>query len=86
MEITIQFCLVCDYFPAAAALTEELVRRYGRRITSITLQPVSGGLFEVSYNGAPIFSKKALYREPEKGEIVALIDAQREEPAAPADG
>jgi selenoprotein W-related protein len=58
-------------------LTEELVRAYGRKITNLNLQPAGGGLFEVTFDGALIFSKKKLDRFPEKGEIVSLIDQQR---------
>jgi len=57
-------------------LTEELVRAYGRKIANLTLQPKGGGLFEVSYNDALIFSKKALDRFPEKGEIIKLVNAR----------
>ena len=54
-------------------MTEELVQTYGRKIKNLNLQPMSGGLFEVTYNGALIFSKKKLDRFPEKGEIPRLI-------------
>jgi len=57
-------------------LTEELVRAYGRKIANLTLQPKGGGLFEVAYNDELIFSKKALDRFPEKGEIVTLVNAR----------
>jgi len=58
-------------------LTEELVRAYGRKITNLSLQPAGGGVFEVTYNGELIFSKKKLDRFPEKGEIISLIDQRR---------
>jgi len=38
------------------------------------LQPAGGGVFEVTYNGELIFSKKQLDRFPEKGEIIGLIN------------
>ena len=53
------------------------MRAYGRKITNLTLQPVGGGLFEVSYDGELIFSKKKLDRFPEKGEIIGLINQRR---------
>lgn len=53
------------------------MRTYGRKIANLILQPVSGGLFEVSYGGEAIFSKKELDRFPVKGEIVGLIDRRR---------
>jgi selenoprotein W-related protein len=58
-------------------LTEELVRAYGRKITNLNLQPSGGGLFEVTYNGELIFSKKKLARFPDRGEIIQLIDQRR---------
>jgi len=57
-------------------LTEELVRAYGRKIANLNLQPKGGGLFEVSYNDELIFSKKALDRFPEKGEIITLVNGR----------
>ncbi len=54
-------------------MTEELVRTYGRKITHLDLKPSGGGLFEVTYGGELIFSKKALDRFPEPGEIVRLV-------------
>ena len=58
-------------------MTEELVHTYGRKIKNLNLQPASGGVFEVTYNGALIFSKKSLDRFPEKGEIVKLINERK---------
>jgi len=58
-------------------LTEELVHTYGRKIKNLNLQPASGGVFEVTYNGELIFSKKSLDRFPEKGEIVKLINERK---------
>ena len=63
--------------PDAVSLTEELVRTYGRKIKRLILQPSGGGVFEVTYNGELIFSKKALDRFPEKGEVPGIIDKLR---------
>ena len=35
--------------------------------------PASGGVFEVTADGERVFSKKALKRHAEPGEVVALI-------------
>ncbi|MCB9450525.1 MAG: hypothetical protein H6672_03750 [Anaerolineaceae bacterium] len=42
-------------------------------IRSWTMIPSSGGKFEVTLNGELIFSKKALGRHAESGEVHALI-------------
>ena len=39
----------------------------------IRLVPSSGGVFEVTVDGNLVFSKKALRRHPQPGEIMALI-------------
>ena len=53
------------------------MRTYGRKIKNLNLQPASGGVFEITFNGELIFSKKSLDRFPNRGEIVALIDERR---------
>ena len=37
----------------------------------------SGGRFEVSRDGVPIFQKSKLGRHAERGEVVRLLDASR---------
>jgi selenoprotein W-related protein len=39
----------------------------------IRLVPSSGGVFEVTVDGKLIFSKRALRRHPEPGEIMRLV-------------
>ncbi len=43
--------------------------------TAVTLEPSSGGVFEVSLDGRKLFSKKALGRHAARGEILELIRA-----------
>ena len=44
--------------------------------TDVRLIPSSGGVFEVKADSELIFSKKALRRHAEPGEVVGLIRAQ----------
>jgi selenoprotein W-related protein len=44
--------------------------------TDVRLIPSSGGVFEVKVDGDLIFSKKALRRHAEPGEVVRLIRAR----------
>lgn len=46
--------------------------------TPVTLEPSSGGVFEVSLDGTRLFSKKSLGRHAAKGEILGLIRAARD--------
>ncbi|TCP52819.1 selenoprotein W-related protein [Tumebacillus sp. BK434] len=43
------------------------------KIGEFTLVPASGGVFEVTFNGELIFSKKELGRFPEDGEVLELL-------------
>jgi|TARA_B100002003_G_scaffold47213_1_gene42502 selenoprotein W-related protein len=47
--------------------------KYGINIKELTLIPSGGGVFEVIRNGELIFSKKALDRHADKGEVLALF-------------
>jgi selT/selW/selH-like putative selenoprotein len=44
--------------------------------TEVRLIPSSGGVFEVKVDGELVFSKKALRRHAEPGEVVGLIRAR----------
>jgi selenoprotein W-related protein len=56
-------------------LTDEILneREIEYYITSWTLIPRQGGVFEVTVNGELLFSKKALGRHAEPGEIRQVI-------------
>lgn len=43
------------------------------QIESLTLIPASGGKFEITVNGELLFSKKALGRHAEPGEVHGLV-------------
>ena len=43
------------------------------QIESLTLIPASGGKFEITVNGELLFSKKALGRHAEPGEVYGLV-------------
>jgi selenoprotein W-related protein len=59
--------------PRAVGLTDELLKGWAPIIASIDLVPSSKGRFEVVLDGELIFSKAALGRHAEPGEIVALV-------------
>jgi len=46
------------------------------QIASMNLIPATGGKFEVTVNDELIFSKKALGRHAEPGEVYALVKAK----------
>jgi selenoprotein W-related protein len=54
-------------------VTEELLKAKANEIAALRLIPSSGGVFEVTAGGRTIFSKKALGRRPEPGEVLAAF-------------
>lgn len=51
----------------------ELLKNFEHVIESVTLIPSDEGRFEVSVNGELVFSKLALKRHAQAGEIVDII-------------
>lgn len=58
--------------PKAARAAEDLLGKYVGKVENVTLQPSSGGVFEVTVGDKLIFSKKELERFPEEGEVINL--------------
>ena len=71
MKISIEYCAMWNYLPKASSLEVELKNNFPQ--ADISLISSGGGVFEISLNGYLIFSKKALNRFPENGEIKKLI-------------
>ena len=71
MKISIEYCAMWNYLPKASSLEVELKNNFPQ--ADISLISSGGGVFEISINGDLIFSKKALNRFPEDGEIKKLI-------------
>ncbi len=59
--------------PRAVGLTDELLNGWAPIIKDIELVPSSGGRFEVTLDDELIFSKAALKRHAEPGEVVAIV-------------
>jgi selenoprotein W-related protein len=55
------------------SLAGELLKEYEHVIESVTLVPLDGGRFEVTVNGELLFSKLALRRHAEPGEVLGLV-------------
>jgi selenoprotein W-related protein len=56
-------------------VAEEILKAKGEAVGGLRLIPSSGGVFEVSVNGKNVFSKKALGRHAEPGEVLSALDA-----------
>jgi selenoprotein W-related protein len=77
LDISIEYCAPCGYTPRVIELTTEVMqdRAIETYVRSWRLIPSKGGVFEVMVNGELVFSKKALGRHAEAGEIKTSIEA-----------
>ena len=75
MRVMIEYCVVCNYEPRAAALAAEIRNAYPQ--AKARLIQAAGGVFEVEMDGRVLFSKKALGRHAAPGEVLTLIAQAR---------
>lgn len=68
MKIVIEYCEPCGYRPRAQAAAARLKEKAG---AEVELVRGHGGVFEISVDGAPKFSKRATGRFPTDAEIDA---------------
>jgi selenoprotein W-related protein len=52
---------------------DELLKHYEHLIEDVRLIPSDGGRFEVTVNGQLLFSKLALHRHAEPGEVLGMV-------------
>ena len=72
MKLSIEYCSAWNYLPQASSLETELKQNFPNM--EISLISSGGGVFEIVLDGKLIFSKKAINRFPEKGEVVRIIN------------
>jgi selenoprotein W-related protein len=72
-QVEIEYCSQCRWLLRAAWLAQELLTTFEADLKSVSLQPGTGGIFEVRLNGAIIFSRKETERFPESKELKQLI-------------
>jgi selenoprotein W-related protein len=81
-KVEIEYCTQCRWLLRAAWLAQELLTTFEQDLYSVSLQPGTGGIFEVRLNGEVIFSRKQAERFPESKELKQLIrdviDPQRD--------
>ena len=69
-RVSLEYCVPCDYHARALQVTKELLGNYQHIIDRLVLITSSKGAFEVRVDDELIFSKKALERHAEPGEIL----------------
>ncbi len=72
-QVEIEYCTQCRWLLRAAWLAQELLTTFEADLSAVSLQPSTGGMFEVRLNGAVLFNRKAEGRFPESKELKQLI-------------
>ena len=72
-QITIIYCSQCRWLLRAAWIAQELLTTFEADLKAVSLQPGTGGMFEVRLNDTIIFNRKDHDRFPESKELKQLI-------------
>lgn len=57
-EIRITYCTQCNWLLRAAWMAQELLSTFGQDLASVTLEPGTGGVFEIAVDGETIWERK----------------------------
>lgn len=79
-RITIIYCTQCQWLLRAAWMAQELLSTFGSDLGEVALVPGTGGVFEIRYEGATIWERKADGGFPE-AKILKLRVRDRLDPA-----
>lgn len=71
--MNIEYCTQCRWLLRAAWLAQELLTTFEADLKAVSLQPGTGGIFEVRLNDVVIFNRKQAERFPESKELKQLI-------------
>src|SRR5690606_39563841 len=68
-RIEIHYCVQCRWMLRASWMAQELLTTFDGDIEALTLRPGTGGVFEVSLDGALLWSRREQGRFPEITEL-----------------
>lgn len=72
-RVEIRYCTQCRWLLRAAWMAQELLTTFQEEIGEVALLPGTGGIFEISAAGAPIWSRDADGGFPEIKELKSRI-------------
>ena len=72
-QVEIHYCTQCRWMLRATWMAQELLTTFDGEITTLSLRPGSGGIFEVKVNDKIIWSRKEKGRFPEITELKQLV-------------
>ena len=61
-RIAIRYCTQCHWLLRAAWMAQELLSTFGTDLGEVSLQPGTGGVFVITYDGEVIWERKSGWR------------------------
>ena len=77
MKVDITYCTSCGYRRQATQLVDAIWTAHGSAVRT-EMRLATGGVFDISIDGVPVFRKWEANRFPSSGEILAEIDRRLE--------
>ena len=72
-KVEIRYCAQCRWLMRAAWMAQELLTTFDGDIAELSLQPGTGGIFEVIADGQRVWSRKEAGRFPEITELKQCV-------------
>ncbi|WP_281558386.1 SelT/SelW/SelH family protein [Thalassomonas sp. RHCl1] len=72
-KVEIKYCSQCRWLMRSSWMAQEILTTFDQEVTELSLQPGTGGIFEVIANGQVIWSRKEAGRFPEITELKQLV-------------
>jgi selenoprotein W-related protein len=72
-KIAIEYCTQCRWLLRAAWTAQELLTTFETELGGVTLVPGTGGVFQVTLDGALLWSRKDQGRFPEMKELKQIV-------------
>ena len=72
-HIKITYCTQCGWLMRASWMSQELLTTFTDEITSLTLQPGTGGIFNITANNQTVWNRKEETGFPEITELKRRI-------------
>lgn len=57
-QVTITYCTQCNWLLRAGWMAQELLSTFGQDLGGVTLIPGTGGIYQITLNGALIWDRK----------------------------
>ena len=68
-RIVISYCTQCQWLLRAAWMAQELLSTFGTELAEVALRPGTGGIFEITCDGAVIWDRKRDGGFPDAAEL-----------------